>query len=45
MGVLEEPDSWWDVTKAVAPRIMLVTGAPGAVSPDYELLVQQARSY
>ena len=45
MGMLEEPDSWWDVTKAVAPRIMLVTGAPGAVSPDYELLVQQARSY
>ena len=44
-GCLEEPDTWWDVTKAVAPRIMLVTGAPGVVSPDYELLVQQARSY
>ena len=45
MGDMDDPDSWWDVSKAVSPRIMIVTGAPGVVSPDFELLVQQARSY
>lgn len=44
MGVLEEIDSWWDVTKLGSARAKMTTGA-GDTSALYELLVQQMRRY
>jgi hypothetical protein len=44
MGLLNEPDSWWDVTKVGSPRIKLVTGA-GSTAAELELLIQQVRHY
>lgn len=44
MGELDEPDSWWDVTKLGNARIKMVTGA-GSTAALYELLVQQLRKY
>jgi hypothetical protein len=44
MGVLDEPDSWWDVTKLGSARMKLVTGA-GDTGAAYELITQSVRKY
>lgn len=44
MGVQDEIDSWWDVTKLGSARARLTTGT-GDTSALYELLVQQLRKY
>lgn len=44
MGLLNEIDSWWDVTKLKSARIKMTTGA-GSTAALYELLVQQMRKY
>jgi hypothetical protein len=44
MGVMEEIDSWWDVTKLGSARCRMTTGA-GDTSSLYELLIQQLRKY
>jgi hypothetical protein len=44
MGVMDQIDSWWDVTKLGSARCRLYTGA-GDTSSLYELLIQQLRKY
>lgn len=44
MGVLEEMDSWWDVTPFESARIKMTTGA-GDTSALYELILQQLWRY
>jgi len=44
MGVMNEIDSWWDVTKLGSARAKLTTGA-GDTSALYELIIQQLRRY
>lgn len=44
MGVMDEIDSWWDVTKLGSARAKLTSGA-GDTSALYELLIQQLRHY
>jgi hypothetical protein len=44
MGLMDEMDSWWDVTKLKQAQIKMTTGG-GDTSALYELLVQQLRSY
>jgi hypothetical protein len=44
MGDPDVIDSWWKVSKETTPEIRITTGA-GSVLAQYELLVQQMRSY
>ncbi len=44
MGDPDEIDSWWKVSKEMAPRIDITTGA-GSTACQYELLVEQMQKY
>ena len=44
MGDPDDIDSWWQVSKELTPEIKITTGA-GSTAAQYELLVQQLRSF
>lgn len=44
MGDPDDIESWWKVSKELTPEIDITTGA-GSTAAQYELLVQQLRSY
>lgn len=44
MGVMKDPDTWWNVTKLGSARAKMTTGG-GDTSSLYELIIQQMRSY
>jgi len=44
MGLQDDLEDWWDVTKLGSAKLKMVTG-PGDTSSLYELLLQQLRKY